>query len=594
MKKKSKDTISATKRHYTGTQIYHRLLQYSWRYWPAFLFGIIGTIVTSGTDAGFTWVLKPLLDKGFIAKDTGFIHWLPLGIILAFIVRGAGAFASNYFMACAGRNVVMRLRQEMFAHLLKLPARFYDNTTSGQLLSTLIYNVEQVAKASTDALVTVVQESCFISGLIVVMLLTSWKLSLLFFVTVPAIAVIARKASLRMRRLSKNVQESMGGVTHVAEESIEGYKVIRTFGGEAYETEKFNRLTEKNRTRELKVIATNSLSSSSVQLVAGCVVAVTVYLATLHTSQITAGGFTSMIAAMLALLKPMRNLTNVSSTIQKGIAAAESIFTLLDESPEKEPGNQPLTRVQGRIVYDNVYFAYQPEQFVLQAMSFTVEPGQTIALVGRSGSGKSTLVNLLPRFYDGYSGIISIDGHDIHGYALADLRQQFALVSQNVTLFNDTIAHNIAYGQFSAATHEEIVRAAEAAHAMEFIRELPQGLETLVGENGVLLSGGQRQRLAIARALLKNAPILILDEATSALDTEAERHIQSALEQLMKNRTTLVIAHRLSTIEKADRIIVLEGGCIKETGTHTELLAKEGLYARLYKMQFREEGVISS
>lgn len=580
--------MSKKKFHYSGLYVYKRLLGYAKRYWQGIALGILGTALMAGIDASLTGMIKPLLDRGFIARDMQFIRWLPLAIILAFLVRGAANFMSNYNMAWAGRNVVMTFRQEIFAHLMKLPARFYDNSTSGQLLSTMIYNVDQVAKASTDAVVTVVQESCFIAGLIVVMLMNSWQLSLVFFFTAPLVAIIARRSSLRMRKLSTNVQHSMGDITHVAQEAIEGYKVIRTFGGEPYEIEKFNTCARKNKSRELKINATSAIASSGVQFVAGTIIAVMIFFATKNVFNVTAGGFTAMVAAMLAMLKPMKNITNINNTIQKGIAGAESIFLLIDKAPEKDTGTIRLTRARGSISYQDVGFSYQENKSVLHHLNFHIEPGQTVALVGRSGSGKSTLVNLLPRFYDEYSGTIMMDGIDTRSLRLADLRNQFAFVSQHVTLFNDTIAHNIAYGCLSNATQEEIVRAAKAAHAAEFIDGFADGYNTLVGSDGVLLSGGQRQRIAIARALLKNAPILILDEATSALDTEAERHIQAALEELMQHRTTLIIAHRLSTIEKADKIIVLDGGRIIEMGSHKELFANNSYYAKLYRMQFLE------
>ncbi|MCD6046954.1 MAG: msbA [Gammaproteobacteria bacterium] len=570
--------------------VYFRLLLFSKQYWFALILGLGGNILAAAANASFTGMLKPVLDKGFIARDMHFIKWLPLIVFGAFLIRGVANFIGDYYMAWVGRQVVMRFRQEIFYHLLKLPADFYDQTSSGKLLSTIIYNVDQLAKASTDAVVTVVQESCFVIGLIVVMFINSWQLSLIYIVAVPIIALTARYASKRMRRLSKNLQASMGETTHIAQEAIDGYQVIRIFGGQTYEYEKFKKVTEQNRSREVKVTATNSIAGGLVQQVAGIAIAVIVSVATLSTSHITAGGFAAMLAAMLAILKPMKNLTNVSSTIQKGIAAAESIFDLLDTPTETDTSQKVIHNPRGELVFEQVSFQYpNSHKKILSDLSFTIPAGKITAIVGRSGAGKSTLVKLIPHFYSQYEGKILLDGTELQAISLASLREQIALVSQNITLFNDTIANNIAYGSMSKASREDIERAAKAAFADDFIQHLPQKYDTLIGDDGILLSGGQRQRLAIARAILKNAPILILDEATSALDSESEYFIQEALADLTKNRTTIVIAHRLSTIENADQILVLDHGTLVECGVHEELLAHGSYYTKLHRMQFKQE-----
>jgi subfamily B ATP-binding cassette protein MsbA len=571
--------------------VYSRLFIYVRRYLPALGVAILASMLYSGIDAWFVYFLEPLLNKGLVAKNLHFLKLAPLMVLIAFILRSLASFFSNYNLASVSRNVIMCMRQDMFAHLQRLPAQFYDHATSGQVLSVILYSVEQVANASADVLATAVQSAFLIIGLLIVMFKISWKLSLLYFVIIPSITVIMRFASLRVRRLSLAIQESMADMTHRAEENIDGYKEVRVFGGQAYETEKFNKAARINRQREMKVVAARAWSVSTVQFAAAIALSITLYVATfdMADSILSPGGFVSMVAAMLALLKPMKDLTSMQNKLYRGLAGAQTVFELLDQIPEEDNGTTTLQRAKGKMEFLQVGFAYEKEKPVLQNINFSVEPGTVVALVGRSGSGKSTLVSLLPRFYNNFSGEILLDNVSIKNYRLADLRRQFSLVSQHVTLFNDTVANNISYGRFNEVSEKEILQAAKAAYALDFIEQMPNGLQTIIGENGVLLSGGQRQRIAIARAILKDAPILILDEATSALDTESERYIQVALEDLMRNRTTLVIAHRLSTVEHADKIVVLDNGNVVELGTHQELLASDGAYARLYKMQFKDE-----
>ncbi len=581
----------------SSTAVYRRLLRYVRPYWKSFAIATLAMVFFAATETGFAALMKPLADGSFVAQDPTIIRMMPLWLVGLFLVRGIAGFISTYGMAWMGRKVVNDLRDLMFHHLLRLPTTFYDNNSSGQLLSKLVYDVEQVAQASTSAITVIVKDTLTVVGLVAWMLYLNAILALVFLLTGPFIAYLVLYINRRFRRISTRIQNSMGDITHVAEEAIGAQRVIKIFGAQLHEAAQFDRTSEANRHLNMKMTATSASSTSLIQLITACALAAIVYLATLPSmlASISVGTFMSFIAAMVLMLGPMKRITTINAVIQRGIAAAESIFAFLDSSVEPDTGTRSLARAAGAIEYRQVSFSYDTRKDeVLHDISFKVQPGQTVALVGRSGSGKSTLVSLLPRFYNIGSGSITLDGCDIRDLRLTDLRDQIALVSQEVTLFNATIAHNIAYGRLETASERDIIEAAEAAHAMEFIRPLPQGLNTLVGENGVLLSGGQRQRLAIARALLKNAPILILDEATSSLDTESERYIQAGLERLMRARTTLVIAHRLSTIEKADIIIVLHAGRIIEQGKHSELLARNGHYAALHKMQFRDDDAPAS
>jgi ATP-binding cassette, subfamily B, bacterial MsbA len=573
----------------SSTQLYLRLLGYVKPYWRTFAVSILGMAVTAATEPLLPALLKPMLDGTFIHKDDTIIHLAPLLILVIFFVRGVSSFVGTYAIGWVGNKVVMDLREEMFHKLLTLPTRFYDDHATGNLISKLTFDVTQVTAAATNVVTVSIRDSIIIAGLLGWLFYLNWKLTLLSLVMVPIIAFILKILNSRLRDASRNSQRAMGDITQVIEESVAAHKVVKLFGGQQYEDERFSDQANWVRRHTMKQAMAAAANVPIVQMIAAIALSVIMYLATVQarSDETTVGGFLSFITAMLMLTAPIKRMTGVSEFLQRGLAASESVFELLDTPGETDTGTIAMERAKGQIGFEHVSLSYQEDgRLALRDICLEIPAGQAVALVGASGGGKSTLANLVPRFYQPSSGRITLDGHDLADLTLASLRANIALVSQEVILFNDTVAANIAYGQMRVVLEAEIIAAAKAAHAMEFISQMPQGLNTLVGERGVKLSGGQRQRIAIARAILKNAPILILDEATSALDSESERHVQAALETLMQGRTSLVIAHRLSTIEKADRIIVLQKGEIVETGTHYELLAIGGVYAQLHRIQF--------
>jgi subfamily B ATP-binding cassette protein MsbA len=571
--------------------VYKRLWSYTRRYWWMFLLGIAGVSVDAATQAIFIKGMEPLIDRVFVGKDSDYGMLLAGIIFLIAVVRMLGNFVGMYGMEWVGRRIIADLRQELFDQYLALSATYYDSHSSGELISKLAYNSEQVAQAATHSVVAAIRDILLIIFLLSVMLTTNAKLTLVMLVLVPVVGLLVSVISRRFRKIAHRIQNMMGNVSHVTEEAVVGQQVIKVFQGQETEKQRFRQANEKTRRLHMKMRATHLAGSSMLQMAAAFALVLLMLIATRPTmlNDISAGTFTAIFTAMIASIPPLKRMTSVQSQIQRGIAAADSIFQVLDTDPEVNKGTYEAETVRGEIEFRNVSFGYaSSDKPVLSNISFTMPAGTVTALVGRSGSGKTTLAGLLPRFYPDYEGHITLDGHELADYSLENLRRHVSLVSQQVVLFNDTVAGNIAYGALSGKSREEIEQAASDAHAMEFISELPEGLETLVGENGILLSGGQRQRIAIARALLKDAPVLILDEATSALDSQSERMIQEALSEVVKHRTTLVIAHRLSTIENADQVIVLEQGRLVESGTHDELLARDQAYARLYRTQFRD------
>ncbi|HDM8170089.1 TPA: lipid A ABC transporter ATP-binding protein/permease MsbA [Vibrio harveyi] len=573
----------------TTWQTFKRLWQFIRLYKSGLIVAVVALVVNAISDTYMISLLKPLLDEGFGSAESDFLRTLPLIVFAMMFIRGVSGFVSTYCLSWVSGNVVMQIRRMVFNHFMHMPVSYFDKEKTGNLLSRITYDSEQVSAATSSALVSIVREGASIIGLLVLMFYNSWQLSLVLFAVAPVVAFGISVVSKRFRKISRNMQTMMGNVTASAEQMLKGHKVVLSYGGQDIEGKRFEKVSNQMRQQSMKLVTAQAAANPIIQMIASIAIVVVLYLASIDSikDQLTPGTFTVVFSAMFGLMRPLKALTSVTSQFQRGMAASQTLFALVDLDTEKNEGKFTVERAQGDVAVKDVSFTYEgSEKPALENVSFDIPRGKTVALVGRSGSGKSTIANLFNRFYDVSGGAISLDGHDIRDYELKNLREQFALVSQNVHLFNDTIANNIAYATEGKYSREDIERAASLAHAMEFISKMDGGLDAMIGENGASLSGGQRQRVAIARALLRDAPVLILDEATSALDTESERAIQSALDELQRDKTVLVIAHRLSTIENADEILVVDEGAIVERGSHADLIAKDGAYAQLHRIQF--------
>jgi ATP-binding cassette, subfamily B, bacterial MsbA len=568
--------------------VYRRLLGYARPHWRMFMIGVLGMVMYASVSPVIAWFIKKFLNAAFLAKNLLVLKYVPLGLIALFIFRGVGDFLANYFPAWVGRQMITTMRAELFAKYLQLPTSWYERESSGPMLSRLTYNAELVADAATNSVTILIRDSLTISGLIAYLVWQNWQLAAFALLAAPAIAALMRSVNRRFRRYATRIQNSMGDVTRVAKEAIEAHRVVKVFNAQAHLRAAFAAANELNRHTNMRLVAARAASNPVVQLIASLGLAGVLFVADRQVANGTmqVGEFLGFLTALLLVTEPLRRLVNVSGPLQQSIAAGASMFEVLDAPIEPQGGPRSLARARGAVEFRDVNFTYDLDKGkVLHDINLHVPAGTTVAIVGRSGSGKSTLVSLLPRFYDPGAGVVLLDGVDIREYRLHDLRAQISLVSQDVVLFNDTIRNNIVFGA-TDTDEQALAAAAQAAFVSEFVADLPLGLETQVGDRGLLLSGGQRQRIAIARALLRNTPILVLDEATSSLDTASERHIQAALEQLLRNRTTFVIAHRLSTIEHADLIVVMQDGAIVESGTHAELVARSQVYAQLHQLQF--------